>query len=225
MIEEKHIVKILECGYVAHDVRYFIVEKPENYKFTSGQATEISINKSGLEKMKREFTFTTLPDNPFLEFTIKMYLDHDKGMTRHLKDLKEGDELILHGIFGTINYKGPGIFIAGGAGVTPFISILRNLRKQGKLDGNKLILSNKTKGDIILEQEFRNMLGDNLILTLTREKKEGYENRKIDENFLKEKIKDFKTNFYICGPPIMVLELRILLEKLGAKISSITFEK
>ena len=46
---------------------------------------------------------------------------------------KKDDELILHDVFGAIAYKGEGIFIAGGAGVTPFICIFRYLQSKKKI--------------------------------------------------------------------------------------------
>jgi ferredoxin-NADP reductase len=90
-------------------------------------------------------------------------------------------------MFGAIEYKGEGVFIAGGAGVTPFIAILRQLQAENKIANNKLIFTNKTANDIILKKEFNDMLGKNFINTLTDEQKEGYENRRIDYDFLKEK--------------------------------------
>ncbi|MCK7517280.1 MAG: hypothetical protein MZV64_05925 [Ignavibacteriales bacterium] len=47
--------------------------------------------------------------------------------------LKKDNELILHDVFGAINYKGEGVFIAGGAGVTPFISIFRYLQSKNEI--------------------------------------------------------------------------------------------
>jgi len=121
---EKHIVKILKTEMVTHNVKRFTLEKPKNYSFISGQATDVSINKPGLENELRPFTFTCLNTDPYLEFTIKIYKGHN-GVTEKLLDVNSGDELILHDVFGAINYQGPGLFIAGGAGITPFISILR----------------------------------------------------------------------------------------------------
>ena len=100
--------------------------------------------------------------------------------------------------WGTINYKGPGVFIAGGAGITPFIAILRMLKKDGKIEGNKLFFSNKTTEDVILEKEFREMFDPNdLMLTLTKEKVAGYESGRVDSEFLKKHIKNnyFKVIF------------------------------
>jgi len=48
---EEHIVKITAIHQVTHDVKSFRLEKPDNYKFVPGQATEITINKPGWEKL------------------------------------------------------------------------------------------------------------------------------------------------------------------------------
>ena len=122
---EKHIVKVLTTELVTHNVKRFTLQKPQNYSFTSGQATDVSINKPGLEEEVRPFTFTCLNSDDHLEFTIKTYTDHD-GVTNKLRGINAGDELIVHEVYGAITYKGPGIFIAGGAGITPFISIPRS---------------------------------------------------------------------------------------------------
>src|ERR1017187_2727193 len=156
----QHIVKIRSIDKVTHDVLKIVTEKPKKYIFTPGQATEISINKNGWKDKKNPFTFTCLPDNDYLEFTIKTYPSH-KSVTNELLHLKINDELILHDVFGAIAYKGEGVFIAGGAGVTPFISIFRQLQSKNKIGNNKLIFANKTKADIILEHEFKNLLGKN----------------------------------------------------------------
>ncbi len=217
-------VKILMTEFVTHDVKRFIVEKPKNYKFIPGQATEISINKDGWKEEKRPFTFTSLNDDKVLEFTIKKYENHE-GVTKQLHNLNPGDELIIRKPFGTINYKGKGMFIAGGAGITPFIAIFRQLKKENKLKDNKLIFFNKTEKDIILEKEFREMLNSkDLILTLTREDKKSYENKRLNKEFLKSKIRNFKQNFYICGPPKMVSDLKQTLKELGAESESLTLE-
>jgi len=221
---EEHIVRILEAEYITHNVRRFTLEKPEDYKFKPGQATEISINFPEWKEERRPFTFTCLNDWNILEFTIKIYSDHD-GVTNQLGKLKRGDELILHDIFGAINYYGEGTFIAGGAGVTPFIAIFRQLQEDKMLGQNKLIFSNKTSKDIILNEEFSNMLGNNFINTLTEEKTEQYNNRTIDETYLRENINDFSQYFYICGPDPMILSIQEALLKLGAQKDKVIIEQ
>ncbi|MCG6914299.1 flavodoxin reductase [bacterium BMS3Abin03] len=221
---EEHIVKILKTEKVTHDVKRFQVQKPEGYSFTPGQATEASINTPELKDEKRPFTITSLNDEAELEFTIKIYKERD-SVTKAFDELKVGDEIIIHDVWGAIHYKGPGVFIAGGAGVTPFIAIFRQLYKNNKIEGNRLIFSNKTEKDIILKDEFEKMLGSNFYNTLTREKSDKYDNRRIDESFLKEQVKDFNQNFYVCGPDKFVQDIQTILSKLGASPESVVFEE
>src|SRR5258706_3000599 len=165
----EHLVKVLESYFVTHDVKRFKVEKPDGYDFIPGQATDVSINKPEWENELRPFTFTGLREWKHLEFTIKIYTHHD-GVTNQLGRINAGAELILHDVFGTIQYKGPGIFIAGGAGITPFIAIFRALHTLKKLfPGNALIFSNKTADDIILKEELTKMLGPSFINGFNRQ--------------------------------------------------------
>ena len=221
---EEHIVKILKTENVTHNVKRFRVQKPEGYSFTPGQATEAAINKPGLKDERRPFTFTGLNEEKDLEFTIKIYKERD-SVTKALDELKADDEIIIHDVWGAIHYKGAGVFIAGGAGVTPFIAIFRQLYKHGKIEGNRLLYSNKTESDIILKDEFEKMLGKNFYNTLTREKSDKYDNRRIDENFIREQIKDFNQNFYVCGPDKFVQDIQTILSKLGASPESVVFEE
>src|SRR5690349_14311999 len=110
----EQVIRIKHITELTHDVKSFRCEKPKEYSFIPGQATEVSINKEGWREEKRPFTFTSLDDDPDLEFTIKRYGDH-QGVTNELHQLKEGDELVVHDVWGAIEYKGPGYFIAGGA--------------------------------------------------------------------------------------------------------------
>ena len=220
---EEHIVKVIAVEPVTHDVRRFKVEKPAGYKFIPGQATEVAINDPAWKKERRPFTFTGLNGWDHLEFTIKIYSDHD-GVTRQLGKLKVGDELLLHDVWGAIQYKGEGVFIAGGAGVTPFIAIFRQLQKDNKLGNNMLLFSNKTRKDIILEDEFTSMLGKKFVNTLTKESVAGYDHHAIDEAYLEQKIADFNQHFYICGPDKMVSDIKTILEKLGGNNAVVTVE-
>jgi len=210
---EEHNVKIKSIQLITHDVLKIVTEKPQGYSFTPGQATEISINKEGWKNEKRPFTFTCLSQHNYLEFSIKTYPPH-KGVTNELLQLKKNDELILHDVFGAIAYKNEGIFIAGGAGVTPFICIIRDLQSKNSIGNNKLIFANKTQGDIILAEEFKTLLGKNFINILSDEKVDGYAHGQITEDFLKDYVKDAPKNIYVCGPPPMMFAVEKFLSNL-----------
>ncbi|WP_099866130.1 flavodoxin reductase [Pararhizobium haloflavum] len=217
-------VSILETQDVTHNVKRLRVEKPDGFTFQPGQATEVSVDKDGWREEKRPFTFTALPDWDDLEFTIKIYPGHD-GVTDQIGKLQAGDRLILDDAWGTITYKGPGVFIAGGAGVTPFIAILRDLEKKGALDGHTLIFSNQRERDIILRSEFESMRGLACVFTTTKEDVEGLEHGKVDRAFLAKHVKDFDQRFYVCGPDAMVDDIKAQLEELGADADGLVFEQ
>ena len=211
-------VRIKLIQPLTHDVLQIVTEKPQKYNFTPGQATEVSINKSGWKDEKRPFTFTSLPDSDYLEFAIKTYPPHN-GVTNEILKLKINEELILHDVFGAIAYKGEGVFIAGGAGVTPFICIFRYLHSKKEIGNNKLIFANKTKDDIILASEFKELLGENFINILSDEKADGYAHGQISESFLKAHISTSTKNVYICGPPPMMdaIEKQLIHLKIDKK--------
>jgi ferredoxin-NADP reductase len=128
-------------------------------------------------------------------------------------------------VWGAIHYKGEGIFIAGGAGITPFIAILKQLAHDRKLGNNKLIFSNKTSQDVILEKEFEQMLGKNFIKVITTENIAGVRNKRIDKDYLKEVITNFDQHFYVCGPEKFTEGICASLAELGAKPDALVFEK
>jgi ferredoxin-NADP reductase len=220
---EKYTVKIQSINRVTHDVLRIVTGKPTGYNFTPGQATEVAINKSDWQEEKRPFTFTNLPEDDFLEFTIKTYPKRN-GVTKELLQLKANDELILHDVFGAITYKSEGVFIAGGAGVTPFISIFRHLQSEKLIGSNVLVFANKTKADIIHEEEFKDMLGSAFINILSDENADGYHEGLITEDFLKNNVKDFDRQFYVCGPPPMMDAVLKQLTNLGVGENAVTVE-
>lgn len=219
-------VEILDIKDVTHDVRSYTFEKPDGYAFTPGQATEVAIDKDGWRDKKRPFTFTNLVDDKHLEFVIKSYPDHN-GVTEQIGQLEKGDQFIIDDAWGTIEYKGPGVFLAGGAGVTPFIAIFRDLYSKGDIESNTLIFSNKTEDDIILQQEFEEMLGDQCINVITDEPADShiYLDGFIDKGFLADQIDDFDQPFYVCGPPAFNDAMIQYLKELGANPDALVFEE
>ncbi|HWB91548.1 MAG TPA: hypothetical protein VG605_06835 [Puia sp.] len=219
-----HIVKLLEIRQVTHDVKEFRVEKPKGYRFIAGQATDVSVNRPEWKDNKHPFTFTGLNDDAWLQFTIKGYPERH-GMTALLHQLQTGDELIIGDVWGAIEYRGPGVFLAGGAGITPFLAIFRQLHKDGRAKESILYFSNKTAADIIECEELLRILGVRANFLLTRENRPGLLSGRIDKAFLREQISNFAQPFYICGPDPMVAALSSTLAELGAKPEGLVIEK
>ncbi|MDD3459422.1 MAG: FAD-binding oxidoreductase [Weeksellaceae bacterium] len=213
-------LKILDSNFVTHNVKRFIVEKPEGLVYRPGQSVNISLNLPGWENELRKFSFTSLNDWPYLEFIIKIYEDHH-GVTQQLGKMNAGSEIFLHDVFGTIQYKGPGIFIAGGTGITPFLAIFRAMYYSGNLKNTGLIYSNRTQHDVILHEELVKMLGPAYMNVFTREGVIGFKEKRIDKKFLIENISYFGGLFYVCGTLDFTEQITKDLISLGARTDSV----
>jgi cytochrome-b5 reductase len=220
----KHTVTLLLSEFVTHDVKRFVVSKPDGFTFKPGQGVELAIKRDRWRDESRPFTPTSLEDDRVLEFTIKAYPAH-AGVTQQLHSLAAGSELLMSEPFGTISYQGPGVFIAGGAGITPFIAILRDLARKDSLDDHSLIFSSKTPADVICEKELRHYLGERCMLTCTRSASPGYENARIDRDYLARRIENPDRHFYVCGPPAFTEAVNDGLRSLGASPDALVFER
>lgn len=220
----QYTVTLLMSEFVTHDVKRFIVSKPEGFSFQPGQGVELAIKRGHWQNQGRPFTPTSLPGDRVLEFTVKGYQEHG-GVTRELHALPAGGQLLMSEPFGTITYQGPGVFIAAGAGVTPFIAILRDLARKDRLAGHALMFSNRSPADVICEKEFRHYLGERCILTCTRDSSPGCTRGRIGQDHLTENIEDFSQHFYVCGPPGFVEDVNGALQSLGANSETLVYER
>lgn len=215
-----HTLKILDTEYINYNVKRFVIEKPAGWTYMPGQATHIAVNLPGWEDKWRPFTFTSLNDWNYLELVIKIYDDHH-SVTQQLGKLNAGSSLLMKDVFGTITYRGPGIFIAGGAGITPFIAIFRALYHSNNMRNVGLIYSNHYHEDVIMHEELSKMLGNGYANVFTKQGVIGFAEKRIDRKFLVDTIRDFDSKFYLCGPQTFVEDISRLLVDLGAKVESI----
>lgn len=234
--EKTYPCRILAIEPVTHDVHRYVLEKPSGYHFQPGQATEISLDFGPLQNEKRPFTFTSLNADANLEFTIKSYPAHH-SVTEKLPTLQPGQHLTIRDPWGAITFRGPGTFIAGGAGVTPFIAILRQLEANASaptsadhdhddaLAQSVLLFSNKTAADIILQGEFTRMLGPRAVYTLTRSNDDRYLHGRINEKLIQQHNAGLTRPFYLCGPPSFVDDLSQTLENLGVQSDHLVIEE
>jgi cytochrome-b5 reductase len=218
-----HTVELLHTTFETHDVKRFVTTRPDGLDWAPGQGVELALDREGWRDEGRPFTPTGRVDEPVLEFTIKAYPSHD-GVTTRLHDLKPGARLHMSDPFGSITWQGPGVFVAGGAGVTPFLAILREQGDRGALGASRLHFSNSTPHDVICEKELRHLLGDGLHLTCTRQSAPGYDERRIDQEYLRAEVDDLDQPFYVCGPPDFVEALQTALADLGVSDDHIVVE-
>jgi len=208
---------------VTHDTYHLVFDRPDGFDYAPGQGVELHLLKKGWDDKGRPFTPVTLPDEPTLEFVIKSYPDHN-GVTEQIGKMKPGDEVELKGPFGAISDNGPGVFIAGGAGITPMIAILRKrLRDRGTLEGSTLVFANKTEADIIWREKFEAMEGLATAFVVD-EPGASVPQQRIDKDYLRQFVGQ-DSRCYLCGPPPMMKAVRAALHDLGVKEARIIEEK
>ncbi|WP_439123214.1 flavodoxin reductase [Marivita sp.] len=219
-----HTLTLQSIEPVTHDTYHLVFNKPDGYEYTPGQACDFALAKDGWRDEQRPFTFTGLPTEPTLEFVIKSYPDHD-GVTDQIAGLQMTDQVEISDAWGAIEDKGPGVFIAGGAGITPFVAVLkRRLQTHGSLEGCQLVFSNKSEKDIILRDTFTSMPGLTCHFVVTDDPDSEFAREKIDKDFLRGIVADTDGPIYVCGPELMIEDIVAALHALGVAEARIVTE-
>lgn len=211
-----HKVRIIKKRYLNHNVISVTIERPVDYLFTAGQAIEVAIEEPKFKHDAAPFTLSGLSNSPTLEIIFKVYLSHS-GMTLALSKLKKGNILLITDAWDSFSYNTPGVFIAGGTGITPFLAILRNLNLSQQLVGNSLIIANQSAQDIFLQDELDELLGDKVTYILSKQPAGSFHVGKINKHFLDQNISTFNQSFYLCGPGSFSKDIAYALQHFGAK--------
>ena len=211
-----YLSTVLNKSWLTHDVFQLSIRKPDSFKYSLGQAVEISLHKDK-EILKAPFTITSSDKKDSdLQFIIKVYAEHH-GITSHLAQLKINDAVSISDAWSSFNYRGPGVFIAAGSGITPFIPTLRLLKEQNKIDGHKLIFANKTVEDIILYEELSELIGTEFYNVLSRDQLSEHSKGHVDSAFLNSVICNTHQHFYLCGPEKFLTSVSNDLKALNVK--------
>ena len=146
-IEE--VIKIIKIIDETPDVKTFRLKSENNIDFIPGQYCMVSFPDD--EDNKRPFTFSSSPtEKGYIDLTVKKM----GVFTTKLYSLGIGDKLKIIGPNGeSLNFDGSVkediVFIAGGSGITPFISALRYAAIKNLPNSITLLFSSKTEKDII----------------------------------------------------------------------------
>ncbi|WP_353473092.1 FAD-binding oxidoreductase [Salipiger sp. H15] len=214
---------------LTHDVHRLVFDRPPGLAFEPGQAMDMALDRDGWREERHPFTMTSLPGEDHLEFVIKSYPESAEGhagMTARIGRMSPGDSVLVEEPWGAIEDRGDGVFIAGGAGVTPFIAILRRkLEARGTLEGNTLVFSNKAEADIILRGEFEAMPGLKSVFVVTGEEESPHYRERIDGELLAQLVEPGRDLCYVCGPDPMLDDMTGALRGIGVDEARIVTEE
>ena len=220
--------KILQTKIIAEKTLEIQFEKPAGFKYLAGQFIELLINLNG-EKAGHCFTLCSAPFEDTLAIATRLTGSDYK---KTLEKLRLGDQVEFDGPMGQFilhkdNSKSA-VFLAGGIGITPCFSIIKDESKLIKPHKVFLFYSNKTKASAAFLDHLIKIHwpGFKMIPTMTAEAAWLGEKGYIDEAMLKKYVPEIKEPlYYVVGLPALVKALVNLLKKLNIPEEQIKFEE
>ena len=211
--------------------------EPATYEFKSGQYSDLQI--PGTEEHRSFSMATTQSTSEHIEFLIKKY---PGGRFAGLLDsgISVGDEMSLTGPYGSFTLKEghvlPLVFIGGGAGMAPILSLLRHMSETGNTRRVHFYYGARTPRDLFYLDEILD-IGAQLTdfefvacLSETMEPQQIPGSITVEEGNVTDVVRHRepgigKTEVYLCGPPPMVDAALELLEAGGTPKDQIFYDK
>jgi cytochrome-b5 reductase len=218
--------KIMEINPVTHDTKSFKfnLNKDDALDFLPGDHLMMHAELNG-QPEERPYTPASTPDDTgYFELIIKRY--PDGLMSNYIHNKKVGEMVMLDGPTAGGHFdKGMADcigLVAGGAGITPMISIIRTIILRGYDVDTNLLFANKTEQDIILRSEFEEYgqrhKNFKYVFALD-EPPPGWTGPAgfIDTDLLKNHLPAPARSplIFLCGPPMMEYKLREKILALG----------
>lgn len=192
--------------------------------YNSGQYAYMSLRSKGLDGEAHPYSFTTANNGPYIRFAIKELGDD----TANMKWLQPGIKVFLEGPHGSFSYQNSKatsqVWIAGGVGITPFLSMARSLTPGGKHRIHLFYAADKLQDAVFLSEliAIHKTIPDNFEFTLVNREWSGF----VTIEVLSEYIKDFKKDdYFICGSPLMLKKLKFDLAIKGVSKKNIFTEE
>jgi predicted ferric reductase len=190
----------------------------------------MKLARDGESTETHPFTISSSPTRDRLSISAKSVGD----FTSTIRNTKADDIAYIEMPYGVLSFLKHDdrdlVFIAGGIGITPFMSMLRYIYDM-KLDKNvTLIWGNKTEEDILFREEMDRMMAEmpSLKVVHVMSKQEDWSGEKgyIDSEMLKRHISNFQSGqFFLCGPPRMMFLVEKLLRELNVEKKRIHYER
>lgn len=217
----------------------------DDIDFLPGQYVDIAFANDKDMSVEGEYNSFSISSSPLTKGFIEIIV-LDLGDFRHrLYNSKNGTILNIKWPYGRFIYNEitglTPVFIAGGSGIAPIMSMIRYISQKYPKNGFTLIYSCKTENDIIFFKELKELAGFNkrfyCLLTLTHPSTGQklclafphvnfvVETGRIDESMIIRNIKDVASHsYYICGPYEMMIMINYILQKLGVPGGQINSE-
>jgi ferredoxin-NADP reductase/Na+-translocating ferredoxin:NAD+ oxidoreductase RnfD subunit len=223
------LLKLIGRRREADQIFSFIFQSPLKLKFQAGQYMEWTLPRTGIDARgnRRYLTIASAPTERELMFTVKVPTGHSKFKDA-LMNLAPGQKIAAQRLAGDFTLADDGrkvALIAGGVGITPFRSMIKDLVDRNASRDIVLLYSVNNAQEIAFKSLFdqAGTLGVNTKYVVTKGDEPDYLHGFIDKELIKNNLPDYKDRlFYISGPQGFVAAVRLGLLELGVLSSSIT---
>lgn len=224
----KHSARIAELRRAAPSVVLLTLrlDRPENLVFHSGQYVRLAA--PGMGEARAYSIASTHSDLPLLELMVRLM---PNGKTSHWLEhtAKVGDRVKLQaplGSFGLDERAHRHVFVAGGTGLAPVLSMIRSMR--GRAQRALLCFGCTRREELFYEHELTALaaeLPDVKVRIAVMEGAEGNLRAGTAVSLLHQNDFDAHTACYLCGPPAMVDAARTTLTGFGVAPKAIRSER
>jgi len=182
---------------------------------------------------RRHFSIVNSPNEHGI-ITMATRWRASSGFKTSLRDMPIGSEVEIGRIAGDFvlpdDNRRPIVFVAGGIGITPFISMLRYVREEQLPYTITLLYSNRGRGSTAFFDELREMgraMPDfKLVLTMSQDDDWPGERRTMDAEFIRDHVAEVKSQlFMIAGPPGMGEGMVKVLAQVGVEGKNVGVER
>jgi len=214
---------------IARETMSFLFEYGnQEFTFKPGQFVDITLDDPKYKDDKGHTRAFSIASSPLDEYLMVASRLTDSAMKKSLAELEIGRLVHIDGPLGSFTLPHdssmPIVLIAGGIGITPFRSMVKNATEKNSDQKIILIYSNRTPEDASFMNDLEEWqsYNDNFEFVVRWTKEDGH----IDIPFLKQNLKDLtKPIFYAAGPPGMVAGSTQLLIEAGVPEDNIRFEE
>ena len=213
-VTQAKVVKIIEHSI---DIREYVLELEKERKYNPGSFVQLTlelVTASDIWPESRTFSIASY------EIGIMKFIIKNVGFytSRIFDELCVGNKCTIKYPFGDLFNKNSvnerHLFIAGGVGITPYLSLIKYFELNDLLDNVSLFYSAKYYADLLHYESLKDILGERMEVFITRERCNNCHNKRISLGDI-EKIASREVNIYVCGSKSFNQDYKELLTKSG----------
>jgi ferredoxin-NADP reductase len=213
--------------------RTIVLDVPDWPGHRAGQHVDVRLTAEDGYQAQRSYSIASAPEDPRLELTVER-IDDGEVSPYLARELRAGDAFEVRGPVGghftwCVEDGGPLLLIAGGSGLVPLMAMLRHRAAHDSDVDARLLVSARSRDDLLYRRELERLDGVATHVTLTRETPPGWTgyDRRVDLTMLTEigPPPREQPRIFVCGPTAFVERAADLLVTRGHPARAVHAER